>query len=525
MLDIESKIATAQKFDDIVFKVSRAPGNSLAPLVDNGVNRLGFGIDSLTAGTSYVDLVAKAMLGSTSLPGARYDSFLETSIGGATAGIRYLDDIADYGHELKTHSLDGRGVYTINGTQDSFSVFNMQSGQEANFHTIRVFYLKQPGGGTFKVSHLGNNVATIDTNSTSSSVAFIDVPKFIGAPSTKLEFTEINGNVVIFSRLTLSASDVVEDHFFTIQVAKGGQSVQKFATLNSTSQIEWYSQLKLDAFLLNCGTNSRFSRTGAEVRSDAETFLAPISASGADIGILIPTETSDSASTNYFDIAEAMTQLAKDNNYGYLNLPEVVGNYAFVSANFGMNADGIHPTQDTQNQVGVRIANELLFNSATSKQLLAPYNSGVAGSIFTPYTIDVDSFVSRVDNMTAGVDGVLYKLALSGPWIFAVVHLDIYVRADPDITSYIARRISVYLRRTSVSGVSSFTIDSNNIISESRSGGWAALDFTVGASIVGDNLEITVNPNLDSDVSGNLSGYQILKANAIVDNPVVSLPL
>ena len=494
-------------------------------------SRVAWGIDSITAGTP--DSAAKYVGGFLGIKSSEYATFAplaDGSLFNVSSGINYIENQASRADFPKTHSLHGFGVYTESGVSETIRAFlNLGGGVLGDFHTARIFYLQQPSGGTFDVRQYSSDGTSAPAQSVDTSgvlgLASIDVTKNAATRQPFMDFLNINGDVALLGIFWMSGSNDITDHKFNLILAEGGTPASDWALLDSTTQTKWFTDLDIQTYIYNGGTNDRYTRTGAEVKADAATLLSAISASGTEIGILIPTQTFDYATTNSPEIAESLRDLAFDSGYSMFDIPANFGDYATISAAYGMDAGGVHPTSKTHKAISVLLRESLgLYGSNQDK--LSYNGSGGGGepgvSVGDPYFVDPIPWFTAEELIT-DLEGAanLYQYIIPAASIIGYIEIDITCRVNSGVRYFKTKRIQVNFATDSLGDLRDDFILTNVIKAEYLGGAWAGLDFTIGYSSAGNEVTLTVEPNFDVRVLSSLVSSTITQTSPSADESVV----
>lgn len=245
------------------------------------------------------------------------------------------------------YSLCGKGCYQASGTGGYIDVNTV----DKHFDSYRLYYLQQPGGGTFKVGFNEMNINDmIDVNSDGAlSLQFVDVDR---SPNNSLRSAvrQITGNCVFFGIKYMNAGSNAS----TLNIATGGMTLEKINGLDRNFRQQWYSLLKPAVLLLNAGTNDQDTATKSELKQWLGDYIDDVKAGhpGCNVVIVQPNQTSAWNVTNAPEHYAARQELANEKEVDFFDTIKIIGDYDYFVGN-GMMIDGTHP-----NEKGCRILTE-----------------------------------------------------------------------------------------------------------------------------------------------------------------------
>lgn len=449
------------------------------------------GIDSLTDGagaSTWRSDFKKMLRGAFGDCGPGYHGFslgvaVENGNGfGKTGGVQYVG-LTDgvYGQ----YSLDGNGLYVLNGdgVTDNFSW------NPGNYWTTaRVYYLKQPGGGSFKVRE-DSNPASADvvvfTANPTIDLGFIDVP-YSGFNWHGLYFSALTGNVCVFGAMFTRAGS---QGVYLSNVATGGRRLQDVAAQNSAMRVKWFQALQPSHYLLNGGMNDRLDRTPAQHAADLTTLVTDIQTASPTTNILMvqSNEPVDHA-TSYFDAyypQKVAVALAK--KLPLLDLRRVVGNYAFASAN-GRMVDGIHPNAVANPMIAAAIAQACGIPSGMRDPGQTGYPVPPGGSVVLK-----GSLTDKKGAAALATPVLLWRLGMINGFPTAVVRTRIAMQRN-GTGAVTVRDIAFAMSNGAVIGnVSSFSnVPTSTLVHKEAAGDAGAIEFSISLALVNNKLEVSL---------------------------------
>jgi lysophospholipase L1-like esterase len=294
-----------------------------------------FGIDSLTNGSfssTFRTHLQSHILGAVGDGGPGFLPFalgMDAQSFNRSAGVL---DVSMSDGIYGQYALGGKGQYVASGAGgDYFTVT-----PKGDWDTCQVFYLQQPGGGSFSITpSVAGGTQTVSTAGT-LGIQSITVQNMEGV----IAVSSITGNVCIFSGLFLKndRKPVLGD------LGVGGQTLQSWAGQDSTIIRQYIAALNPGAFFINAGMNDRISRTSAQHYADLTTVVNHFKTACPTCNVVIiqSNEPSDTASNNFLSYTSAKIQVAKEKGCGFYDDRDNFGDYSNAVSN-GLMADGVHP--------------------------------------------------------------------------------------------------------------------------------------------------------------------------------------
>lgn len=396
----------ASALDFETTNVALALQNMRIALINSGrptrqIKRLACGIDSLTEGTptSVID-VAISLLGADQSNTAFW-------VRGYTPFYSNLAEVTDIlgigGHGVvpRCYSLDGYGLQTSGAVAGSWKQLPQNSAGPVSWQKARLFYLQQPGGGTFNYNQwdatLPGPITAVNTAGT-LQLAWVDLPVSYACPSAYVQATSIVGNVVFFGILYLQ-NDVTTDSF-AIKISQAGQTVTDWALMNASFQQQWWNALNFDHFIFNGGQNDgRSGISAAAFQTAVNTYLGfPLSATTPpSITIVEPAQSSDWATQPLSTYPPVYRATAAALGAGFFSLQDLLGSFAQISATTGMNVDGIHTSANSNLCAGYLLAYMLGCNRPNATPFPYTFGNRTPNDVF-PNFIGLKSLSVGINN-------------------------------------------------------------------------------------------------------------------------------
>lgn len=347
------------------------------------------GIDSLTngaGGNAYYDFFQKRLKAVFGDGGVGYVSFDngKAITEGDSFGVVGFSSIMGSSDASKQYSFDGHGLY---GNNLSMAYINYElSATRRNFSRCKVFFLKQPSGGSFYVSYLTNagaliNTQLVETASETFDLGVLEMPVMNKSFVKGVGIRSANGKVAIFGANFYNDKGVA-----VCRIGKGGLTFQSLIDLNSTFQTKWKDALNPKLFLLNAGMND--GKAEVDYKAMIETYVARF----ANTKFLLISPNDTSASPEFIRGYErVLAKYAKDNKHDYLSIRQLLGDYQTANAN-GYMYDTVHPNEKGNRKIANKILDYYSMPKITNSQQLDPmtrYVSEYAGSTSFNFTFQI----------------------------------------------------------------------------------------------------------------------------------------
>lgn len=432
----------------------------------------------------------------------------------------------------RQRSLDFNGVTFPTWDTTSFITWN----PNRNWDTLRIFFLRQAGGGKFEADHYsaaGAYRIQIDTSKQAASIGGGDSATAMTAGTYQLDYIDltkaVGGSVNIRIRGTgagvmcLYGVRLIEANgqcAYTM-VCKGGYRARDYATLlDDATQKLWYQYLAPSHTMYCLGTNDRTD-------TDATTFMTYLSttigrvltgstAAGTASEIVLVAPNKTSAEGNMPGYRTAMAALARSSGWGYANNADYLGEFRDANLRGLILADGLstHPSDLGRTLIAHNLCKYFGLPSA-QYAFPAAYDSGSGGT-----TIELAQTLSNIRTgsvITAGTPQLLYNLGLVGG--NANVMIDVTVTGQRTGTGYTVTQTQTYRlsNGTTTNQVTQFAAVGavSGPGAEASAGG-----LTWDASIVGGLLQISVTPTgYDQRIMASARVYNA--NNTVIGNPAI----
>lgn len=470
--------------------------------------------DSLTkgaGGSAYWDYFAPAMRHAFGDGGTGFVPFVNGAAGlpdlsfGKSAGVAYMSGLGTASAPDK-YALNGVGLHAAAGSGSDFFHWN----PVRNWTSVVIYYLLQPGGGTFAWRFSSNSVDTKTTIDTSGTLGIGTIA--IDADyntNGDLYFSEITGDVVIFGGDYILSSGVAISN-----LGIGGSKLQQWAALDSTFRRAWFTALAPDLIIFNLGMNDRLTRTGTQYQADLDTFFDDLTAASPSTAVILvrPNAPVDEASSYLADYEAALKSTAAARRYAYVSDKAVLGAYSEADA-AGLMEDGIHPSaagnkiraQSYLSCLGVPVMVPP-YTVAAYQQVGADGPAAYVGSLSTQY----------LGTITKGDTAQLYSLGLKNPNRTIVVRLLVTLKRSASSASTHREVFFVVDGNTTnnQADVVSPSSPTGTLLIKTLGGDSQDQDLTFSASISGNRAVITATVTGGSSVTGGellVSGdYRVL---------------
>lgn len=317
-------------------------------------------IDSHTAGAggkSYIDYLRPIMKGWYGDGGTGLQMFdgeiatAEDIVFDKSPALKYMN-LEPFNSAPTRYSINGMGLYAVNGDNLRFS---WQSKEAVKYKKARLFYLKQPGGGTFKTGFADqpdNQLSTVRTDSSAVSLAFIDL-EFDSRSQLayNIRCSSINGNVSFFGVVFSNPSGAMYS-----RVAQAGMTLSNIMKLSSDFRKAWYKTLNPSGVYFDAGTSDRKTVDAQKLWSWLSLYSTDIlSSSSAKVLMIHGIQPKDHASTHYDDYLAVKTSIQ---NVTLMDLTVYMGEYDALAAK-GLMLDGIYLNEAGNREKGTSIFNNM----------------------------------------------------------------------------------------------------------------------------------------------------------------------
>lgn len=455
------------------------------------------GYDSLTAGAGgsswhrYFRKIMRGQLGYGG-PGLQLFSGEVASSESAQFGVSGLNAIAENGINY-AYSIGGYGVYATAADGSAY----MNWSPSGAWDTVRVFYLKQPGGGTFRIGtndQANEAKILVDTANSVRALGYVDVPIGKGTSGQTLAVRAGTGTICLFGGLfTLGTKG-----FMFGNIAKGGRKLADVAAQDSELRKQWFAALQPSHFMLNGGANDKDTRTAAQHNADLTTIISDVQSVSPNTAIVMVQHNHISGENTTYLPAHALEKIAvaKAKGLGYFDIRRLLGRYVDANAN-GLMFDGTHPSDKANRSIASWYAQNLGFSGNAADPGETAYGGGAGGAVIQRS----GSLTTKQLVALTGVKTAIYTLGLTAGYPAVTLRLTVTSnRTGTRISTTKLLLISIgnSITTNAVTGTSVPAV----VYSVSDVNGSAtAGDFTITSEIVGDKCVISVTPtSYDSSI-------------------------
>ena len=251
-------------------------------------------------------------------------------------------------------SIDGYGASTAAAAAGTgFSLRPATYWKQA-----RLYYLKQPGGGTMRCGNGSIAVASgtlIDTAATANDLGAVDIFYAAAAGGDSFGCGAMTGKIAVYGALvTLDRGLVMADW------AGSGRQLQEVAAQDSTMRRKWFAAIKPDFYLLNGGINDDcHMRSATLFEADLRMIVGDIAAaSSATKQIMVQPndkQNDDPGGILCADYVAARMRVAADTGYPFADIRSIFGTYPQANA-AGLMEDTTHPNGQGNRLIGAFLA-------------------------------------------------------------------------------------------------------------------------------------------------------------------------
>lgn len=303
------------------------------------------GIDSLTDGSggfSYNVVLEKLARGVVGW-GGRWLPFTDVTPWGEytlfKSGTTNIAGLA-MSDSRRARSLDGKGFYAAAGADATYLIEPV-----FNWAYADVYYLQQPGGGSFQLDRpTGQTAITVNTDG-ALSIQKVRITKNLR------NGTATNNNSIRVRQNPVSAEIVVYGTMYYsgdagpiyVNAAIGGRKTSDQLLFDSAFQQQWFSLLGVTHAVINAGMNDRSVSAQAQFKADLTAVLSRFQ-NGTKFIIQRPNEPTDGLVAQYNTV---YSEVAAQFSATYIDTVALFGNYAAFNGR-GWMLDGVHPNQHYQ---------------------------------------------------------------------------------------------------------------------------------------------------------------------------------
>lgn len=420
-----------------------------------------------------------------------FDNGVASALGASFAksgGMSYIAiGAAPYG------SYFMRGLYSSGATgSDSF---DWKPGSA--WDLVRVLFLKQPSGGTFKVrlqsqtaaSDVTVNTGTVNSDGSGGAVSAPAIGYFDvvnpGMANTGIRVSGVTGNVVVFAgdfKITSKPKGYRQG-----MLGQGGKTLQTFAGMDMTIRQQWLQALAPVAIITNLGMNDRATRSAAQHTADLTTLISANKAALPNAAqlIVMPNEPSDANTTNFQAYRAVKKAVARTYGAAFFDDRSVLGDYTTADTN-GLMADGVHPSAKGNARRAAGYASALGVPVNLSDPGLTPY-PGASGTSY----IHRGALTPKRGTWDAATEtDVVYTLGLTNGYPTAIFKL--IVSTQRTVTNAGVQREFVFSvwNGTTLNAVTGASAVTTRLIHAHNAGDGQTLDVTATVAVVSGALEV-----------------------------------
>ena len=484
--------------------------NLKKPIISNtqkvtGLTHIMAGIDSLTNGagsTAWSDYFRPRIQGELGMGGLGFVGFHNTTIQEFgtwnIAGMSGLDG-TDQSLYPGKYSLDNKGLYCENGDGTTPHIWCYFT--DKNFKHAKLIYLKQPGGGSFKVGYVNKTIdtyITVDTSNADFDLGVIDLEDNVSPNNGQLSITAMTGKIAVFGYYLYNDSGCI----FT-KLGKGGDTLVNHAKTDSAFRAKWLDVLKPDYYMANLGVNDKESMSDVVYDTTIRSYLQPFLDKSTQIIMVRPNDISGDTKLDAFN--DKIVAFCKEKRCGYINEKSLLGSYSEANS-LGYMVDTVHPSvignkKRTDNYLNYFGIPKLGLNVSLVKDT----TSGTAATYQhkTPLS-------SKYLRSLLGVQVLVYKIGLTNAYPAGRLRLNIVGQrtgtngvVEKEIFTAIGNSTTV--NRVSlanpITSITKFVLNPDGI----------PTDFIVTTAIVSNLLEVYVTPNIGArDMTFYIEGEIIL---------------
>lgn len=366
------------------------------------------GVDSLTDGagsSTWRTSFMAAVRASRGYGGPGYNPFRNageyTAFSHSSGVVEVTIDDGLYGQ----YALGGSGQYVASGAgADTFSWT-----PSGDWDTAVIYYLVQPGGGTFTILP-SPGVASTSVNTVGTlALGSVTIKNVEGG----LTFGSITGNVCIFG------ANFLKNNSYPVfgNLGVGGVKLSSWAGQNAAFIQSFIAALTPSDFFIDAGMNDRLTRTAAQHLTDLTTVVTNIQTGYAScrVALITSNEPSDAASSNWGAYVAQKIAVANTKDCDYFDTRNALGTYAQANANSFMT-DAIHPNATGNKIKGIYLANMKGFGDGTG-------DPGVTS--VTPTNPTKGSLTTKQLTIAAGVATTVWSVGLDRNFTAAALKVQV----------------------------------------------------------------------------------------------------
>jgi lysophospholipase L1-like esterase len=278
---------------------------------------------------------------SSGLSGAGFCTLVESN-GTADHNMIYLPTYS--GWDVSDQDADSAGLNISHLSGDSAGL-TLNFYVKSDVDVIEVYYLKQPGGGSFSAygqNALLGTVVTDDVNRSSAKAVFHWSPSVL-PKYFRVKISDPNVSGVIITGVNFKThSEGVRIH----KVGNGGLTARQSVAVDEEIWIDSLEALNPDIFCILLGTND-YARNVilAEFKTDIAELVRRVRLAKPAVEIMLMAPGDNGLTGRIFEIADyrdVLIELCLEEDLKFIDFKEVLGDYATANS-LGLYSDEIHP--------------------------------------------------------------------------------------------------------------------------------------------------------------------------------------
>ncbi len=208
----------------------------------------------------------------------------------------------------------------------------------ATYATVKIFYLQQPGGGTFSYGFTGGTTQTQSTAGT-LAVKYVNLNYTSGTTSITMTQTTSSTNVDLYGAYFTNTSGAVAS-----PIARTGGDFTTWTLLNTTGLEQWTTALKPAGLLFNGGTNDSSTMTSGNYQTGLQNLITAYRSGAPLTRIVLLGANQKTGNVELNPFKPQMITVASLYACQYINNVSILGNFTAANAAGYMYGDGVHPS-------------------------------------------------------------------------------------------------------------------------------------------------------------------------------------
>ena len=213
---------------------------------------------------------------------------------------------------------------------------------------IEVYYLKQPGGGTFTCYGQDTLLETIDTASEvrTAGVSVVRWSPTVLPKYFRIKVSDPNSNGVSIGGVNFKThSDGMRVH----KIGNGGLTAAQAVAVDAEIWIDSLKVLEPDVFCILLGTND-YGRdvVPSQFKADVLELVRRVRLAAPNVEIMLMSPGDNGLTGRTFELSDyrdALIELCIEKDLKFIDLKEVLGDYASANS-LGLYQDEIHPNNE-----------------------------------------------------------------------------------------------------------------------------------------------------------------------------------